>query len=604
MSQHQFLRRMPVDQQLAQKAENNTFPAPTRGLIINENESYMKPGAAVVLDNWKPTMKSIALRGGCTLWATLAETTPVISGFSYVSGIVNKMFVGNATKLYDVTSTTPAVIASGQHSGNYAASQMANQGGDWMIVVNDAGDPPLRFDGTAWIPLAHTTPANWANSVAYTVGTRARDAADGSMWKCAVAHTSPAPTTTFAADRTANPTRWATDSATDGVSWITGPTGSLVEHGSNLSYVCKYKSRLFFIQMNSMSAWYLPVNAVGGALLEVPLSGAATKGGKLLFAATWSIDAGNGLDDKLVFATDLGELLIFTGSNPSDASNWRQEGRYEVSAPTGMNAHLPVGGDLLIATIDGIVPVSAAITKGPEELELAAVTRNIKPMWREEVLARGNWPWTLFNWNEYGGIFVSWPGYPPGKQRCGVVNAATGAWGRYIGWDATCFMRLQSNMFFGTQTGKIMQADRTGYDNGAPYTATAVGGWEVFQSPSQTITWLQARASFLAPPNEPFSPQLAGTVDYTVVIPAAPPAGTDPASTASSDLWDLGLWDQAKWDAGVVQKPVSRHTGWLSIGVTGYSHAPIIQVTVAQVAKPNVELISIAGTFVRLGVTV
>ena len=31
----------------------------------------------------------------------------------------------------------------------------------------------------------------------------------------------------------------------------------------------------------------------------IPLSGAATKGGKLLFCATWSIDAGDGIDDKL-----------------------------------------------------------------------------------------------------------------------------------------------------------------------------------------------------------------------------------------------------------------------------------------------------------------
>ena len=48
----------------------------------------------------------------------------------------------------------------------------------------------------------------------------------------------------------------------------------------------------------------------------IPLSGAATKGGKLLFCATWSIDAGDGIDDKLVFCTDLGELLIFTGGDP------------------------------------------------------------------------------------------------------------------------------------------------------------------------------------------------------------------------------------------------------------------------------------------------
>ena len=62
-----------------------------------------------------------------------------------------------------------------------------------------------------------------------------------------------------------------------------------------------------------MNAWYLPLNSAGGALQMIPLSGAATKGGKLLACFTWSVDAGDGLDDKLVFMTDLGELIIFTG---------------------------------------------------------------------------------------------------------------------------------------------------------------------------------------------------------------------------------------------------------------------------------------------------
>ena len=38
--------------------------------------------------------------------------------------------------------------------------------------------------------------------------------------------------------------------------------------------------------------------------------------------------------------------------------------------------------------------------------------------------------------------------------------------------------------------------------------------------------------------------------------------------------------------------------------MTGYSHAPVVQVTVAQTPKPDVELISIAATFERLGVNV
>ena len=405
-----------------------------------------------------------------------------------------------------------------------------------MLVANDAGDPLLRFNGTTWTSLATTTPTAWANSTVYAVDDRALDT-DGGRWKCAVAHTAAA-AGTFAADRAAHPTYWETDVAADDSNWIIGPAGTPVENGGALTYVCKYRNRYFFIERNSMNAWYLPLNAVGGRLAMIPLSGAATKGGKLLFCATWSIDAGDGIDDKLVFCTDLGELLIFTGGDPASAANWRQEGRYEVSPPMGMNAHIGIGGDMLIATVDGIVPISGAITKDRSELELAAITRNIKPMWRMEVLEKREWPWTMCKWDEYGGLFVTWPGGIPGKRWCAAANLATGAWCRFVGYDATCFIKMRGDMFFGTQDGIVMQADRTGYDDGMPYTAILVGGWEVFQSPGQTITWRQARASFAARANEPFAPQLSATTDYVVVLPTPPSAGADPGVL---DLWDQGL---------------------------------------------------------------
>ena len=47
-----------------------------------------------------------------------------------------------------------------------------------------------------------------------------------------------------------------------------------------------------------------------------------------------------------------------------------------------------------------------------------------------------------------------------------------------------------------------------------------------------------------------------------------------------------------------------RNTMWVSIGETGFSHAPIVQVSVGQQAKPNVELISISATFVRMAANV
>jgi hypothetical protein len=221
-------------------------------------------------------------------------------------------------------------------------------------------------------------------------------------------------------------------------------------------------------------------------------------------------------------------------------------------------------------------------------------------LWREQVLDKRNFNWTMCKWDEYGGIFTTFPGGQPGKYLCLATNSATGAHAKFTGWDAMCFARMRGDAFFGTQTGQVMQMDRTGYDNGVPYICTLVGGWEVFQSPSQTITWKQARASFTSR-RTAFMPQLSGTTDYVVNLPTPPSAAPDPGVL---DLWDQGLWDHAKWDADAPGISPVRNTGWVSIGVTGFSHAPIVQVTMAQVAKPEVELISIAATFERLAITV
>jgi hypothetical protein len=541
MSGMQAFKRVPVPPQAAQRLQTTTIPAPARGIILSENFTFMQPGGAMVLDNWVPTMRGIKLRGGCVEWCDLGEASPVVSGFEYITRNGERMYAATQNKLYDVTTSGfPLAVATTQSDGNYSASQLSNQGGDFLIAVNDSGDAPLRFDGTAWTVL---------------------------------------------------------DSGE-----ITGPVDTAVVAGKNLTHVWKYRGRWFFIEKESMNAWYLPLNAIQGALSMIPLSGAVNKGGSLLFGATWSIDAGDGTDDKCVFGTDQGELIVFTGSDPSVATNWRQEGRYQISKPMGKNAHIPVGGDLLIATVDGIAPISQAITKTAEQLELAMVTRVIKPLWREMVVQRRSFPWTIKKWDEYGGLFVTWPGGRPGELYTGVANSATGAWGRIVGWDAMCFMLNNRRLFFGTQDGRVMEAERSGYDDGVPYTATMVGGWEMFQQTSATVVWRQARASFLSVPGQPFVPQISACVDYVIELPLPPIAGLDPGVP---DVWDQGQWDAAKWDQkATLFTPVVRNTGWVSVGVTGFSHAPIVQVTVAQQATPNVELVSIGATYERMGINV
>jgi hypothetical protein len=349
------------------------------------------------------------------------------------------------------------------------------------------------------------------------------------------------------------------------------------------------------------------------------MSGAATRGGHLLFMSNWSIDAGDGIDDKLVVVTSEGEALVWTGNNPGDAANWRQEGRYFVGKPLGMNAHEQVGGDLFILTVEGVVPMNMVINKSPGEMELALVSRAVKRMWREEVAINTAYPWTIRRWDEYGGIFITLPGGRPGNQYCLAMNSATGAFARGVGLDALCFIRLHTDMYFGTQTGIVMRMESGGTDDGKPYVATLVGGWEMFQARTQTVHWRQARAVFsTAKSNEPFVPQLDATVDYVITIPPPPQPGPDPGP---GDLWDEGKWgpnlgepppvptppqraQYAQWDQPSSGLRANRNTLWVSIGKTGFSHAPIVQVTVAQQAKPDVELVAIAATFEVAGVNV
>ena len=404
-------RRYAAPPQAAMQVIPKTLPAPIRGLILNENPAFMQPGGALNLDNWYVTEKTIKVRGGSATWTKLGtsgapDTAPVISMFNFeVSAISTHLFAATHNKLYDVTAAadfSPAVVAEvGQpaiviNDGNFSTAQMTTSGEQtWLLACNDSGDYVLRFDGTNWRQLSPT------------VGTP--------------------------------PSR------------ITGPPGSPVVDGLGLTQVWKYRSRLFFIEGGTMNAWYLGIDAIGGQLSWIPLSGAATGGGSLLFGCSWSTSAGDGPDDKCVFVTTEGEVLVYTGSNPSDPAQWRQQGRYQIGKPLGKNAWMKIGGDVLVMTEEGILPLSQCLVKDISTLEFSSITRNLGREWKREVDKRKNGRWTLTKWDKAGAIFVPLPGGTIADYRNWVVNTLNGGWSRFTGWDAECFAVHAGLMFFGTQ---------------------------------------------------------------------------------------------------------------------------------------------------------
>jgi len=366
----------------------------------------------------------------------------------------------------------------------------------------------------------------------------------------------------------------------DGTSWVVPSiTG---ESSSTFSQVFAYRSRLFFVIKDTLKFAYLPVNSIAGAALSFELSGVFKRGGSLLFGATWSQDAGDGLDDKAVFVTDLGEVAIYQGSNPSDANDWTLVGRYDIAPPLGKNAYTYAGGDLVIMTQNGMVPISQAVNKEPSVLALAAVSRPIEPEWIREVESR-ILPWEFVEVPKLNMGLATLPSTGNQPAKCFVVNLQTSRWGIYTGWDARCVAELSGSGFFGSNDGHIYQMEVGGNDNGMPYLFQCAFAPDDFEFPAIYKSVKLARAVFEAYSN--FAPQLSVSSNYGLDYPAPPNAGPD-IGTASA--WDQGLWDTAIFDGGLAR---SIRTKWQTVNGSGYSITPQIQALMANNVNPEAELI-------------
>lgn len=370
----------------------------------------------------------------------------------------------------------------------------------------------------------------------------------------------------------------------DGATWSTSPAITGVS-ASSLSHVWVFKNRLFFVQKNTMNAWCLAIDAIGGAASQISLSGVFKKGGALLFGDTWSVDAGDGLDDICVFISTLGEVVAFSGSNPADPLNWSMEGRYDIGRPLGPNACFRAGGDLVIGTIDGMIPLSAAMNKDPASLTLAAVTRAIEQEWKRQAVAREtSMNWSALKWGSRSMGIVGLPTVGASEKCALIVNLLTGAWAKYTGWDISCLAEMGSRAFFGTPGGGVMIAEASGTDDGASYQCTFIGLYDHLRSPVAVKTAKMARTSWLY--RQPFTPKVSISSDYIAKLPVYPPAAQHP----SLDVWDVGKWDVALWDAGTAQQLVTR---WVSVAGQGFALAPNIQITCSHAGPPEAELISV-----------
>jgi hypothetical protein len=321
---------------------------------------------------------------------------------------------------------------------------------------------------------------------------------------------------------------------------------------NDLSAVTVFKRRLWFAKKNSLDAYYLGIDAIGGALQLFPLGALFKRGGSLLRLDTWTIDGGNGIEDYLVLITTTGECAIYEGYDPTSADNFSLVGVFDLGSPVGQRCTTKFGGDLIYLGRHGVIPLSSILqsaTIGRTE----ALSMKVQKAFSDAATVYGFQPnWQVINFYDENMLLVNVPA--AGGQTQFVMNTITKAWTSFSGWHSNCFAVWNNRLYFGGN-GVVRQAWIGTSDAGVAITGVVQQAYNNFNRAGNKqidLTRLNVATSSSVNIQARYFSDFEETLDYSEV---------NLVSSGSTSLWDTGVWDSAIWGGDLSQL----RTFWISI---------------------------------------
>lgn len=345
----------------------------------------------------------------------------------------------------------------------------------------------------------------------------------------------------------------------DGTNWTT-PTITGVT-SSTLDNVWLFKERLFFVEENTLNAWYLGTQAIAGAATEFPLGSVFKKGGKLVAGGSLTRDGGAGPDDLCVFVTSRGETAIYQGTDPGAASTFALVGLFDIPPPIGKRCLEKSGGDLAVITEGGVISLNSMLVLDRAAQERAAVTSKINRLFNADARNHNsNHGWQVLSYPRSNYFIVNVPTTEGQVQIQYVMNALTGSWCRFTGLNGGCWALFSEDLYFGGNDGVVYKADTGFQDNGAGITADLKTAFSSLGTEGRVKVAQMLRALFSSNGSPGFLMDV--NVDYEDKIPTSSPTPGDPPDS----VWDSATWDTSTWTAG--EELSSQWVGAVGIGHT------------------------------------
>ena len=402
---------------------------------------------------------------------------------TYSGGTSNKMFAAAGGNIYDVT-TAGAVGAA-------VVSGLSNAYWEYINVSNTGGNYLYAVNG-ADSPRLY----------------------NGTTWTAITGASTPA---------------------------ITGVTTS------TLSNVTLFKNRVWFIQKDTLKAWYLPTSAVGGAAQVLDLSAIAKLGGTLVDLDTWTIDAGYGVDDNLVFVTSKGEVIVYRGTDPASDATWALAGGWKLGSPVGPRCMLKWGGDLLILTQDGLMPLAQSLQSSRLDPRVA-LSDKIQGAISSAIAQYGGTSsatgWQIVYSPKNDSVWINVP-VAVGQQQQYVMNTITRSWCQFQGWAANCWEIFNDEPYYGGNGVVVKAWTNTFKDGNSNIVANSFQAFNDFESPGIKKYFTRAR------PNVFTDGAPAIFVGMNVDFDLDDTASVISVSGVTPGIWDAGQWDSSVWGSGL-----------------------------------------------------
>ena len=475
-------------------AQVASIPAPVGGLNDRDSVASMPPTDAVILENWWLNPSKLVTRAGCSSWATgFASAVETLVDYAPTNGS-NKIFAASAGKIYDVTAA--GAIGAAVVTGmtsNRWQDQAITTAGGSYQYLFNGVDDPRLFDGTTWQAVN-------------------------------------AGSTPIA---------------------ITGVTTNLLIQGN------VYRNRLWMVEKNSLHAWYLAVNSVGGAASKWDLGSIFQYGGYLVGSYTWTLDAGNGQDDHIAFVTTQGEVAVYAGGDPTTSTGFTLIGVYYVGRPVGQRPCVKYGGDLLIITETGVYPMSSGLLTATID-RVAAITDKIQNTISSLITAYGSqFGWELCLYPTNNALILNVPMSSTQSVQY-VQNTISKQWTKFTGWNAKTFVDSKLGFYF-ADGNSVKKAWVGNTDSGSVIICDSLPAFSYFGSPVQNKSFTLVKPylrtmgspSVLYGLNGDFNPQ-----DVTGVLSYTPPnAGM---------IWGSMTWGTMVWGGSYRQLSNWNTTGLIA----------------------------------------